>query len=93
MFDKFKCIASLMYVTHSIRPNMPYTICMLSRFTNKLSMSHWEAIDRTFRYLKKTRELSLVYNGYPAVLEGYYDASSLTDNYESGMVVKFVNVY
>ena len=56
-------------------------------------MSHWEAIGRTFGYLKKARELILVYNGYPTVLEGYYEASSLTDNYESGMVVKFVNVY
>ena len=91
MLDKFKCIASLMYVTHSIRPNMPYTICMLSRFTNKLSMSHWEAIGRTFGYLKKTRELSLVYNGYPAVLEGYCDASLLTDNYERRTTISWLS--
>nr|GEW10507.1 reverse transcriptase domain-containing protein [Tanacetum cinerariifolium] len=36
---------------------------------------HWEAILRVLKYLIKTMDHTLVYSGYPSVLEGYTDAS------------------
>ena len=65
------------------RPDIAYAICILSRFTSKSSIAHREVIGRTFGYLKETKELSLVYNDYPGVLDGYSDASYLTHNHES----------
>ena len=46
-------------------------------------MEHWKAIGRVLGYLKNTKELSLQYSKFPAILEGYSDASwisSVGDN-------------
>nr|GEX78884.1 hypothetical protein [Tanacetum cinerariifolium] len=41
---------------------------------------HWKAIRRVFGYVKRTRQLALYYDRFPAVLEGYSDASWITGN-------------
>ncbi|GKB97678.1 hypothetical protein Tco_0983815, partial [Tanacetum coccineum] len=47
----------------------------LSRYTSNPSTQHWQAIQRVLKYLKKTMDYSLIYTGYPSVLEGYTNAS------------------
>ncbi|RVW67317.1 Retrovirus-related Pol polyprotein from transposon TNT 1-94 [Vitis vinifera] len=47
------------------------------------SVEHWKAIGRVLGYLKNTKELSLQYSKFPAIIEGYSDASwisSVGDN-------------
>nr|GEV10396.1 retrovirus-related Pol polyprotein from transposon TNT 1-94 [Tanacetum cinerariifolium] len=51
----------------------------LSRHTNSLGKEHWDAVNRVFKYLNKTMDYGLEYNGDPSVLEGYTDASYITD--------------
>ncbi|KAA0046734.1 pentatricopeptide repeat-containing protein [Cucumis melo var. makuwa] len=53
-----------------------------SKFTSRPSLEHWNAIKRIMRYLKKTQNVGLHYNKFPAVLEGYNDAdwNSLSDD-------------
>ncbi|KAK8277347.1 hypothetical protein V6Z12_D10G260900 [Gossypium hirsutum] len=60
------------------RPDIAYAIGKLSRYTNNPSSLHWQALNRVLRYLKKTINYGLCYNGYPPVLEGYSDASWIT---------------
>ncbi|GKA04074.1 hypothetical protein Tco_0676855 [Tanacetum coccineum] len=43
------------------------------------SKEHWDVVNRVFKYLKKTMEYGLEYNGDPSVLEGYTNASWITD--------------
>jgi hypothetical protein len=43
-------IGSLMYAMHDTRPNISFTVCKLSRYTNNPSMEHWKAIGRVFGY-------------------------------------------
>ncbi|GKA97289.1 hypothetical protein Tco_0825183 [Tanacetum coccineum] len=74
---------SLMYATHCIRPDIAYAICKLSRYTSNPSQDHWKAIGRVFGYLKRTRQLALYYDRFPAVLEGYLDASWITGSSDS----------
>ncbi|KAL0292255.1 UNVERIFIED_CONTAM: hypothetical protein Scaly_2598000 [Sesamum calycinum] len=50
----------------------------LSRFTSNPTIEHWKGIRRVFGYLKGTANLGLFYNRFPAVLEGYSDASWIT---------------
>ena len=72
-----------MYAMHCTRPDIAYAVCKLSRFTNELSIMHWKAIIRVFGYLKRTKGLGIFYQKFPAVLEGFSDASwitSATDN-------------
>ena len=71
-------IGSLMYAMHCTRPDIAYAVCKLSRFTSSPSVDHWKAIARVLGYLKRTKNLGLFYNNFPAVLEGYTDASWIT---------------
>ncbi|GJS99898.1 glucose-6-phosphate isomerase 1, chloroplastic [Tanacetum coccineum] len=51
--------------------------------TSNPSQDHWKAIGRIFGYLKRTRQLALYYDRFPAVLEGYSDASWITGSSDS----------
>ncbi|KAG8503572.1 hypothetical protein CXB51_001539 [Gossypium anomalum] len=55
-----------------------YAVGKLSRYTSNTSSLHWQALNRVLRYLKKTINYGLCYNGYPSVLEGYSGASWIT---------------
>ena len=73
-------IGSLMYVMHCTRPDITFIIYKLSRYTSKSNTYHWKAIARVFNYLKGTINLSLFYSNFPAVMEGYSDASWMTSS-------------
>ncbi|KAA0050161.1 retrotransposon protein, putative, Ty1-copia subclass [Cucumis melo var. makuwa] len=75
-------IGSLRYAVDCTRPDIAYAVRLLCRFTSRPSLEHWNTIERIIRYLKKTQNLGLHYNKFPAVLEGYSDAdwNSLSDN-------------
>ncbi|GJX77147.1 zinc finger, CCHC-type containing protein [Tanacetum coccineum] len=75
-----RAIGCLMYAMTRIRPDISYAVRKLSRFTSNPSNHHWEAIIRVFRYLKKTMNYGLSYVGFPSVIEGYSDASWITNS-------------
>ncbi|KAA0043363.1 Retrovirus-related Pol polyprotein from transposon TNT 1-94 [Cucumis melo var. makuwa] len=85
-------IGSLRYAADCTRPDIAYTIGLLCRFTSRLSLEHWNVIERVMRYLKKTQNLGLHYNKFSTVLEGYIDAdwNSLSDDSKaiSGYIFK-----
>ena len=54
-------------------------MCKLSKFKGKPSNQHWKVITRVLGYLKKTINLELHYSDYVVVLEGYSNASWITD--------------
>nr|GEW69960.1 zinc finger, CCHC-type [Tanacetum cinerariifolium] len=64
-----------------LMPNRDIAFAMgkLSRYTSNLGTQHWQAIQRVLKYLKKTMNYRLVYFGYPLVLEGYTDASWISN--------------
>ena len=70
-----KIIRSLMYTMSYIRPNIAFVVGILSRFTSNPGKLHWDVVQRLMRYLKGTIGLGLFYTGYPAIIEGYSDAS------------------
>lgn len=72
-------IGSLMYAMTCTRPDIAFAVGKLSRFTSNPSMFHWQALRRVLKYLKKTIDYSLTYTGEPSVLEGYSDASWITN--------------
>ena len=74
-----RVIGSLMYLMSCTRPDIAYTVSKLSRYTSNPSADHWKAITRVLRYLRYTRNYGLHYTQYPAVLEGYTDASWISD--------------
>ncbi|PWA94304.1 retrotransposon protein [Artemisia annua] len=70
-----RVIGCLMYAMTCTRPDIAFAVGKLSRYTSNPSAHHWQAIQRVFKYLKRTMDCSLSYTGYPSVLEGYTDAS------------------
>ncbi|XP_074373453.1 secreted RxLR effector protein 161-like [Apium graveolens] len=74
-----RAIGSLMYAMISTRPDIAYAVGKLSRFTNKPSSHHWQALSRVFKYLKGTMDYGLTYTRFLSVLEGHSDASWICD--------------
>ncbi|GJS35541.1 zinc finger, CCHC-type containing protein [Tanacetum coccineum] len=74
-----KVIGSLMYAMTCTRPDVAYAVGRLSRHTSSPGKEHWVVVNRVFKDLKKTMDYGLEYSGDPSVLEGYTDASWITD--------------
>ncbi|GJW12890.1 zinc finger, CCHC-type containing protein [Tanacetum coccineum] len=72
-------IGCLMYVMTCTMPDIAFAMGKLSRYTSNPSTQHWQAIQRVLKYLKKTMDYRLMYTGYPSVLEGYTDASWISN--------------
>ncbi|XP_071740160.1 secreted RxLR effector protein 161-like [Rutidosis leptorrhynchoides] len=51
----------------------------MSRFTSNPNATHWHIVVRVFKYLKGTMDYGITYTGFPSVLEGYSDASWITN--------------
>ncbi|CAM8900426.1 unnamed protein product [Rhodiola kirilowii] len=74
-----RVIESLMYAMTSTRPDVAFAVGKLSRYTSNPSVDHWQAVHRVLRYLKGTMNLGLVYSEFPSVIEGYSDASLISN--------------
>ena len=74
-----RAIGCLMYAMVSTRPDIAFAVGKLSRFTSNPGIDHWQAICRVFKYLRGTMDFGLSYGEYPSVLEGYSDASWITN--------------
>ncbi|GKD75534.1 zinc finger, CCHC-type containing protein [Tanacetum coccineum] len=75
-----RVIGCLMYAMTCTRPNIAFNMGKLSRYTSNLGNQHWQAIQRVLKYLKKTMDYKLTYTGYPSVLEGYTNASWISNS-------------
>ncbi|GJV27233.1 zinc finger, CCHC-type containing protein [Tanacetum coccineum] len=74
-----RVIGCLMYAMTCIRPDIAFDVGKLSRDTINPGTSHWQAIHRVLKYLKKTMDYRLIYSAYPSVLEGYTEASWISN--------------
>ncbi|KAK4389653.1 Retrovirus-related Pol polyprotein from transposon TNT 1-94 [Sesamum angolense] len=63
------------YLANGTRPDISFCVSKLARYTSCPDKTHWGALDRVLRYLKGTVSLAIHYGRFPAVLEGYSDAS------------------
>ena len=77
--DYARIIGNLMYAIICTRPDIAYAMGKLSRYTSNLSTLHWHAINQILKYLKGTMNYGISYCGYPTVLEGYSDASWISE--------------
>ncbi|XP_071713147.1 secreted RxLR effector protein 161-like [Rutidosis leptorrhynchoides] len=61
------------------RSDISYAVGKLGRFTSNPGSNHWQAMNRVFKYLKLTKDFAITYTGFPSILEGYSDASWITN--------------
>ena len=71
-------VGSLMYGMMGTRPDTAYVVGVLGRYSAAPKACHWELAKRVLRYLEKTRDWCLVYDGADAGMDldfhGYTDA-------------------
>ncbi|WCJ37925.1 Transposon TyH3 Gag-Pol polyprotein [Euphorbia peplus] len=72
-------IGSIMYVMLCTRPDVAFALNMTSRYQANPGERHWTVVKNILKYLRRTKEMFLVYRGEELRVEGYTDASYETD--------------
>ncbi|KAJ9551584.1 hypothetical protein OSB04_015629 [Centaurea solstitialis] len=77
-------IGSIMYAMTCTRPDVSFALSMLSRYQGNPGESHWTAVKNILKYLRRTKDVFLVYGGKDELrVTGYTDASFQTDRDDS----------
>lgn len=56
-------VVSIMYAMKCTRPNAQYALCILIHFQDNSSDSHWTPVKNILKYLRKTKDMFMVYGG------------------------------
>ncbi|KAJ9551125.1 hypothetical protein OSB04_015170 [Centaurea solstitialis] len=77
-------IGSIMYAMTCTRPDVSFALSMVSRYQGNPGESHWTAVKNILKYLRRTKDVFLVYGGKDELrVTGYTDASFQTDRDDS----------
>ena len=74
-------VGSGMYAMTQTRPDLAYTLSVLSRFNHNPSLQHIKAAKRMLRYMQGTRFLGISYIGNPT---GILDIQAYSDSDYAG---------
>ena len=74
-------IGSIVYAMLCTRLDVSCTLSMISRFQSDLGECHWIEIKNILKYLRRTKDIFLIYAGQEGelVISGYTDASFQSD--------------
>ncbi len=77
-------VGSIMYAMICTRPDVSYALSVVSRYQADPGEIHWTAAKNILKYLRRTKDMFLVYGGEDELsVKGYTDASYLTDSDDS----------
>ena len=86
-------IGSIIYAMICTRPDVAFAISLTSRYQANPGESHWAAVKTILKYLRRTKEMFLVYGGEEElVVKGYADVSFQTDRDDCRSQSEFVYV-
>ena len=84
-------IGSIMYAMLCTRPDVCLAISLAGRYQSNPGVDHWIMVNNTLKYLKRTKDMFLVYGGdKELVVNGYIDASFDTDPDDSKSQTRYV---
>lgn len=73
-------VGSIMYAMICTRPDVSYALSVSSRYQADPGESHWTLVKNILKYLRRTKDVFLIYGGEEElVVNGYTDASFQTD--------------
>ncbi|XP_031393484.1 secreted RxLR effector protein 161-like [Punica granatum] len=72
-------IGSLMYAMLCTRPDIAYAVSMTSRYQSNPGLDHWTAVKNILKYLRRTKDMVLVYGGGELRLDGFTDSDFQSD--------------
>ena len=84
-------IGFIMYAMLCTRPDVCLAISLAGRYQSNLGVDHWTAVKNILKYLKRSKDMFLVYGGdKELVVNGYVDASFDTDPDDSKSQIGYV---
>ena len=83
MIPYASAIGSIMYAMLCTRPNVSYALNVTSRYQSDLGMGHWVVVKNILKYLRRTKDVFLIYGDRDLIVEGYSDASFQSDKDDS----------
>ena len=73
-----------MYLANTTRPDIPFVVNLLARYSSAPTRRHWNGIKHILRYLKGTTDMDLFYSvNCSPNLVGYADAGYLSDPHKA----------
>ena len=72
-------VGSIMYSMICTRPDVAYALGAVSRYQSCYGEGHWNAVKTILKYLRRTRDIGLIYGGEELKIEGFTDASFQSD--------------
>ena len=72
-------IGSIMYTMLYTRPDVSYALRITNRYQANPSEKHWMAVKNILKYLRRTKDMFLVYGGTELIVQGYTDSSFQSD--------------
>ncbi|KAK4386090.1 Copia protein [Sesamum angolense] len=73
-------VGSIQYVVQCTRPAIAYAKSLTSRYQVCAGEAHRTAVKTILKYLRRTKDVFLVYDGGELILEGFTDASFQSDD-------------
>ncbi|KAL0445294.1 UNVERIFIED_CONTAM: Retrovirus-related Pol polyprotein from transposon TNT 1-94 [Sesamum latifolium] len=77
MFDipYASAVGSIQYAVQCTRPDVAFALSVTSRYQACAGEAHWTAVKTILKYLRRTKDMFLIYDGGELILEDYNDAS------------------
>ena len=72
-------VGSLMYAMLCTRPDICYSVGIVSRYQSNPGRDHWTAVKNILKYLRRTKDYMLVYGSKDLILTGYTDSDFQSD--------------
>ena len=83
MIPYASAIGSIMYSMLCTRPDVSYALSVTSRYESDPGMGHWVVVKTILKYLRRTKDVFLIYGDGDLIMEGYSDASFQSDRDDS----------
>ncbi|KAL0405217.1 UNVERIFIED_CONTAM: Retrovirus-related Pol polyprotein from transposon TNT 1-94 [Sesamum latifolium] len=71
-------------------PDVAYALSVTSRYQACAGEAHWGTVKSILKFLKRTKDIFLIYGGGELILEGYSDASFQSDDDDAKSQLGFV---
>ncbi|XP_031392392.1 secreted RxLR effector protein 161-like [Punica granatum] len=72
-------IGSLMYAMLCTRPDIAYAVSVTSRYQSNPGLDHWTAVKNILKYLRRTKDMVLVYGECELRLDRFTDSDFQSD--------------
>ena len=83
MIPYASAIGSIMSAMLCTRPDVSYDLSVTSRYESDSRMGHWVVVKNILKYLRRIKDVFLIYGDGDLIVEGYSDASFQCDRDDS----------